>query len=147
MKWFIRENTWIDRRYIDVGWGNGYVLIPPNHPYYEKHYDDIPVYVHGGLTFSEKLSNLNHDNWLELFEMLEKENDNTDYWVVGFDTAHAGDSIHNWTKEAVKNETQRLAKQLSDVKKIKKEEDNNSFITLNDLISRKNINIKNNGKE
>ena len=38
--------------YLEKGWGNGYVRIPEGHPYYEKTYDDIPVSVHGGLTFS-----------------------------------------------------------------------------------------------
>ena len=37
---------------MDVGWGNGYVLIPESHPFYMKDYDSIDVYVHGGLTFS-----------------------------------------------------------------------------------------------
>ena len=141
MKWIVRENTWIDRNIMDVGWGNGYTLIPPNHPYYEKHYDDIPVSVHGGLTFSEKLSDLGRKNWEELFKMLEEENDNTDYWIVGFDTAHAGDSISNWTKERVVDETKNLVKQLSSFKEVK-----DSSITLEDLLGSKNINIKNNGK-
>lgn len=30
----------------------GYVRVPPDHPWAGKHYDDIDVAVHGGLTFS-----------------------------------------------------------------------------------------------
>ena len=26
---------------FEYGWGQGYVLIPKNHPYYEKDYNDI----------------------------------------------------------------------------------------------------------
>lgn len=53
--------------------GNGYVLVPDDHPWADKNYDNVEPYpdVHGGLTYS-------HENWL------------------GFDTAHSGDF---WSKE------------------------------------------------
>jgi len=51
---------------------NGYIYLPPIHPWYKKHYDDIDVEVHGGLTYS------NIDN-------------ESGYWCIGFDTNHAGD--------------------------------------------------------
>jgi len=50
----------------------GYVLLPGGHPYFGKHYDDIPVEVHGGLTFS-------------LTE--------GDYHRIGFDCAHYWDFV------------------------------------------------------
>lgn len=50
---FIRENTWLQRGFINCGWGNGYVLIPEGHPLHGEHYDKIDVDVNGGLTFSE----------------------------------------------------------------------------------------------
>lgn len=84
--------TWLDG--IDTGWGNGYVKLPKGHKYYGVHYDDIPVDVHGGLTYSE-------------------EEDG--FWVVGFDTAHGGDHSRNWTKERVEEETKNLAKQLENI--------------------------------
>ena len=51
MKTFLRENTWLTRGITDFGWGNGYVLIPQGHPLHGKHYDEIDVDVHCGLTF------------------------------------------------------------------------------------------------
>lgn len=54
----------------------GYVALPPNHSYYGKHYDNIPVYVHGGLTFA---SEGDGDRWQK------------GYWWIGFDCAHWGD--------------------------------------------------------
>ena len=72
------------------GWGNGYVRIVEGHPFYGMNYMDIPVSVHGGLTFSEHITN--SDNWSDGF------------WV-GFDTAHYGDDSEIWTIEAVSDET------------------------------------------
>lgn len=45
------------------GWRCGYVGIPKGDVYYEKHYDDIPVECHGGLSFSEFSSTLGSDLW------------------------------------------------------------------------------------
>ena len=90
-----------------TGWGNGYVVIPEGHPYYGKHYDDIPVVVHGGLTFSEFAKDL---DWKELsMEDLDSG------YVVGFDTAHYGDNIINCDENFVVQETLRLKKQLEDI--------------------------------
>jgi hypothetical protein len=50
---------------------NGYVQLPTDHPHHSTHYDNIPVDIHGGLTFSQN-------------------------GVVGFDTGHAFDV---WTEE------------------------------------------------
>jgi hypothetical protein len=84
--------------YLEKGWGNGYVRIPEGHPYYEKTYDDIPVSVHGGLTFS------NH-----VFEDGEYFSDG--YWV-GFDTAHYGDTKERWPMDKVMEETIYLFKEI-----------------------------------
>lgn len=97
---------------IKHGWGNGYVLIPPGHPYHGVGYDDIPVEVHGGLTFSDIITQDLVDS-----EWADGKLDNADvgYWAVGFDTAHYGDNLRKWTKEAVLAETQRLRDQLIDL--------------------------------
>lgn len=50
----------------------GYVLLPKEHYLYGKEYCDIDIDCHGGLSYSEK------------------ENE---YWVIGFDCAHACDLI------------------------------------------------------
>lgn len=77
---------------MEFGWGNGYVGLPKWHAWYGKHYDDIPVGVHGGLTFSD---------------LYEEE----DLWVIGFDTNHYMDNIQNCSFEYVKKETESLMKQ------------------------------------
>jgi hypothetical protein len=48
----------------------GYVLLPRGHPYFGKDYEDIPVSVHGGLTFGAVEG---------------------DYYRIGFDCAHIDD--------------------------------------------------------
>ncbi|PRY38409.1 hypothetical protein CLV58_109136 [Spirosoma oryzae] len=64
-----------------TGWGNGYVELPEGHPWFNVHYEHIPVDIHGGLTYAN-------------FEEGKG-------WVIGFDTAHYGDSPDNWSEEAV----------------------------------------------
>lgn len=103
MKTFIRENTWLMG--MDRGFGNGYVLIPVGHSMHGKHYDDIPVEVHGGLTFSELVDKEMVETW-----KLDKEDEGT--WCVGFDTAHYKDNSTNWPEERVKEETEKLKDQL-----------------------------------
>lgn len=107
MKTFIRENTWIS--IVDHGFGNGYVLIPKGHQMHGKDYDDIPVDVHGGLTFSELVDKEFIKEW-----NLSEEDEGT--WCVGFDTAHYEDNINNWPEQKVKEETERLKEQLIKLK-------------------------------
>lgn len=101
MKTKIIKNTWLQ----DYGWGNGYVLIPEGHKYYGIHYNDIPVDVHGGLTFSELIT----ENSNRQFNI---QPDELNCWMVGFDTCHFGDSPDIWTKEAVQEEANHLKEQL-----------------------------------
>ena len=81
-----------------VGWGNGYVILPPDHQLHGIDYYDIDnhVMVHGGLTYSQF--------------------DNNNNWVVGFDTGHFNSLPDFKTKESVIEETKRLAEQLSNIK-------------------------------
>lgn len=88
----------------NTGFGNGYVLLPPTHKYFKIHYDDIPVEVHGGLTFSQSV-----DDRLSSWGILKEY---TGWWCVGFDTAHFSDSLDDWDKQAVINETLYLMNQL-----------------------------------
>lgn len=84
-------------------WRCGYVGLAKNHPCFQVSYDDIPVSVHGGLTYS----NVGKDGL---------------YWV-GFDCIHAGDRHegesedrgHFWLLDEVVEETNRLAEQLTNV--------------------------------
>lgn len=52
-----------------------YVVIPKEHKLYNKHYDDIDIYCHGGLTYSRN-------------GLIDLVNDD---WVIGWDYAHYGD--------------------------------------------------------
>ena len=100
----------------DMGHRCGYVGVPEGHPMYGKHYDDVDVDVHGGLTYSE-----------------------LDYglWLFGYDCAHWDDAkdpelmsaeykkvFMNWmegrgtirTLEFCVAECESLAKQLEEMK-------------------------------
>ena len=43
----------IAKRMPEWNW-NGYIKLPSNHPYTGKNYDDVPVTVHEGLTYSKE---------------------------------------------------------------------------------------------
>ena len=106
MRHFIKENTWLTG--ISTGWGNGYVILPKNHKWNGKDYDELNeiINVHYGLTFAEKADNLINDtHWPEITE------DDKSGWVIGFDTAHMGDDLDKWPKSEVEKETLRLKKQ------------------------------------
>lgn len=92
----IIPNTW--NTFSDTGWGNGYVRIPEGHEYYEKTYDDIPVNVHGGLTFGD--------------HVFGKDKYFSDGYWVGFDTAHYGDDRQKWPVDRVLEETIHLFKEI-----------------------------------
>lgn len=100
---------------MGVGYANGYVAVPKDHPFYGKDYDDVEVDVHGGLTFACPGSNITAADLPET-EVLEgclydlDEN----WWVFGFDTCHYTDSLENWPREAVIAETLSLKKQLEE---------------------------------
>lgn len=74
------EATYKGYDYVVLGHSTGhrcgYVRIPSGHPWYGKNYDEIQVYVHGGLTYSGFKN-----------ELLP-----SGYWV-GFDCRHLNDSI------------------------------------------------------
>lgn len=111
MKVVIKENTWLTRDMIDFGWGNGYVIIPENHHLHGKHYGDIDVDVHGGLTFSELVD-------AEMVEKWELDKEDEGKWCVGFDTAHYSDNLSKWSKEKVQEEAERLKEQLLSYKAV-----------------------------
>lgn len=110
----------LPRFHFDFGWGNGYVLLPYNHPFYGVHYDDISVSIHGGLTFSEYFDVERFSEWIGNREILgDVTRDNfekfSNYWMIGFDTAHSGDDLESCSREFVLSETNDLLEQcLSD---------------------------------
>lgn len=97
------------------GYANGYVAVPPEHPYHGKNYDDVPVEIHGGLTFDSDAASINLSttgNWSNLEFLGEETSLPDDYWVFGFDTLHCDDNITNWPRERCVEETLRLKEQL-----------------------------------
>ena len=89
----------IDPEYIklcDRGLANGYVAIPKGHPWYGMQYNDIPCDIHGGLTFSRSCN---------IFD--------SEYWMIGFDTAHLGDNPHVWPLFRVYSEAVKLLDQVN----------------------------------
>ena len=104
---------------MDFGWGNGYVLLPYNHPLYGKDYNDLELYAHGGLTFSEYF---NVQRFLEWIKDLKIDGDVTrenyekfnNYWIIGFDTNHSGDNLKICPKSYVANEAYELLEQCLD---------------------------------
>lgn len=101
-----------------VGYANGYVAVPKDHPFFGMGYDDVDVDIHGGLTFAAPGNNIIKD--LPETEVLEGclYDLNEDWWVFGFDTCHYMDNLDNWPREAVIDETLNLKKQLEEVYKV-----------------------------
>ena len=104
---------------VEYGWGIGYVLLPYNHPFWGKDYDDISIDVHGGLTFGGKFDFERFEKWLgnrQFFGDVNLKNykrfDN--YWMIGFDTAHYGDNPSDQSKDFVLKETNYLLEQCLD---------------------------------
>ena len=82
----------------------GYVDLPKSSRFYGEDYDDIPIEVHGGITFGAAIGG---------------------YYRIGFDCAHAEDYIpgmadlsgltaegHHWTPAEVKDEIKAMVDQL-----------------------------------
>jgi len=71
--------------YLIISYGThpcAYIKVPRDHKYYGVDYNEVPLYVHGGLTFGDDLAYLNTD--------IELVINKADYWL-GWDYAHAGD--------------------------------------------------------
>lgn len=95
--YLVVNSTWASAG-MKCGYANGYVSVPPRHPWYEKYYDQIhneypELSVHGGLTYSFNA----------------KPNHPADgLWWVGFDTLHSGDNAVNCSREYCEAEVNRL---------------------------------------
>jgi hypothetical protein len=88
----------IDPEFIklcDRGLANGYVAIPKDHPWFGLEYEEIPCDVHGGLTFGRPCN---------IFD--------SEYWMIGFDTAHYQDTSGIWPIFRVFNEAMGLFAQV-----------------------------------
>ena len=112
----IRPITWLSGH--DHGYANGYIALPKDHPWYEVDYEDIPVKVHGGLTFSEMMTrdDLN-TGYLGSFEKVDEQFTQDDLIgkrVIGFDTYHPEDNQDNCDEEYVLSEIDKLFNQAID---------------------------------
>jgi hypothetical protein len=78
------------------GYANGYIGLPPEHPWFNVDYPDIAANVHGGLTYSEKyLPNYEPDG----------------LWWLGFDTNHWGDTLQSCPKSYCEAQLNKLLAQ------------------------------------
>lgn len=114
---FVLDATSFRREHY--GTHNGCVAVPSNHPWCSKAELEInmilPMYIHGGVTYSYEYSmeDVNSENFkLEQIIPTEQisleELAKSNYWLVGFDTAHANDTPETWNKTAVRAETEKL---------------------------------------
>jgi hypothetical protein len=111
-------NKWINEEggspySLGAGYGNGYVAVPPGHPLHGLHYDAVDVDVHGGLTLANGTEFIYENPMIkrEDIEFLDGEVPEG-YWIFGFDTCHAFDSLESWPRERVIGETMRLKNAL-----------------------------------
>lgn len=98
MKAFTVKNTWSTTP--DHGWGNGYVAIPPTSSWHGVDYHQIPVSVHGGLTWSTKAKVIRERG----VKMPSWVHDS--FWIVGFDTVRESD--RTMTEQDVERELYKL---------------------------------------
>jgi hypothetical protein len=82
------------------GWGNGYIGVPPEHPWFGKNYNDIECNCHGGLTYSA--------------DHVPKEKPDGHWWL-GFDTCHLYDNKYNCCEAYVINEIELLKQQAIEI--------------------------------
>lgn len=78
----------------------GYLAIPEGHPWHAVGYDNIGARVHGGLTYASGAPASFHGRSMPASSS-----------VIGFDCAHAGDTIYICTPAYVREQLESLAKQ------------------------------------
>lgn len=71
----------------------GYVGVAEGHRYFGVNYNDVPVDVHGGLTFSDKCQGQPEGHTIC---HLPAEGEPDEAWWLGFDCGHVGDLLPNW---------------------------------------------------
>ena len=92
----------------------GYVAVGPDHPFHGKHYDNVPVEVHGGLTYGAVCNGtICH---------VPKPGEPANVWWLGFDCGHYMDlapSMLEYKRDGeyrnvqyARIETEKLAEQL-----------------------------------
>lgn len=107
---FRLPSNWYTEDSYNFGEGNGYVVLDKDHPWSGLDYDDIPVEVHGGLTYGQFVDEI-HIDWSE--GNITKED--IGKYIIGFDTGHYGDNRETWPLERVESETMYLMQQCINV--------------------------------
>ena len=102
-----------------LGWGNGYAVLPKEHPLHGVDYGDIPESlrcdVHGGITYAESAEKCSD----EVKESLGLDGSE---WVYGFDTAHYCDDHISWPEMRVNEELAGFAEKLESMPLISKDD-------------------------
>lgn len=121
----------------DHGQFNGYVAIPyelwdrmtrvikfnsPNHEFdMRMEYEMIPTeiyYPHGGFTFGKKYIDFSESiNFIPMLDI--RKVDTRNYFVIGFDTCHGGDTAVEWNARTVREEVFTLYKSIQDYIKVR----------------------------
>lgn len=111
----VQRERLLTQSYFPCGYANGYVAVPPEHPYHGMDYDNVPVNIHGGLTFGGDAKRITQ-NWKKHIEFLGEDTEIPDnYWIFGFDTLHWGDNLKKWSRENCIEETLCLKEQLEEL--------------------------------
>ena len=109
-----------DYEYIILSLGShpcAYVCIDSNNPFYNQDYDDIPIDVHGGLTFADntlyRVLQYSEKYKCDTLQTIKRD------WIIGWDYGHYGDYNKildptgiKYTTQAIKNEVEYVINQL-----------------------------------
>lgn len=119
------RNKYLNEIGIEVGAANGYVAIPFGHPCDGLSIEELEyrgISVHGGITYATRLpiaiaKNLQEHKCDKNDEVIDIDTDinlnmRCDWWLIGFDTCHADDTLKSWTIEKVIEETLFLKHQI-----------------------------------
>jgi hypothetical protein len=89
----------------------GYVGVPSTHPLHGRPYDDVPVMVHGDLTFSDGCEEVAPEKQDDAICHVPEPGEPDDVWWFGFDCAHWCDimpSMHpEWSYDGMRGKTYR----------------------------------------
>jgi hypothetical protein len=90
MQW-VDEATGLPCLIVRGGVGSlcGYVGVPSSHPFHKRFYDDVPVDVHGGLTYSDSCQHSKDES--QGVCHIPEPGSSDDVWWFGFDCAHLYD--------------------------------------------------------
>ena len=95
---------------------NGYVAIPPTNSLYGKddeEFYDIGIDIHGGVTFSRSAKDAKiilDENVMYILSSCKEIP--SDWWIIGFDTKHYGDTPTKWTRARTIQEALELYRQV-----------------------------------